>query len=956
MSLGVVLVLLERDGELRALRAAVDAGVRGSGRVVVVEGDAGAGKTTLLEWCREYAGDRGARVLSARGGVLEQTFAFGVARQLVEDPVARAPRVERETLLAGSAALVAPLLGALTPADAPAPATIDRLQARHGLYWLVTGLAEQRPLALIVDDAHWCDEASLDWLVYLARRIEELPIVLILAVRVGEAGASAELLAAIAGEPVGEEITIAPLSPSGTADLLAARYASPVAPDFAAACHARTGGNPHFLSELTTELIAEGVEPVTATVELMEGLLPERVSGVTLMRIGRLPADAVAVARALSVLGPSAALAHVATLAGLDEQAAIHAADTLIAGRVLAPSPPLRFVHPLVGSVVYDDLSPVRRAADHKRAALLLRDAGADAEHVASQLIRAEPAGDTWVVECLRAAAGEAINRGSASTAVTLLRRAREEPPGSDSLASVQLMLGLAEALTGDPAGFASLQAALAASATPVERAHVALLLGRFWLLAGRTEAAVDVLAAAIDGLDRSERGLLLQLEAAFINAAHGNAALRERARSHLAAVRGAADEDSHPGRLVAVVAAYAATAAGDSVDEAIGLARTALRGELLLRETPLSPDVHLVPMSMLALCDELDEADARYAEAIAQARTTGSELAYAAAACLHSWTCFLLGRLADAELLARDALRIAGGSPTLGALARFATGHLACTLVERGETRAALEALGDQPAALIDTPDTSAHGVLFAGGRALFADRRPTEALAMLLACGKSSRAAGIENPAFLPWRSQAALAAHSIGEAARADELCAEEVTLARRFGARRPLGIALRAQGLIAGGEQGLALLGESVEILRESPARLERAHSRVAYGAALRRAGRRAEARELLADGLELAIACGAQSLAVHARTELGAGGARPRAHGRWDNDALTVSELRVCEMAAAGMSNPEIAQALFVTRGTVESHLHVAYRKLGISSRRALADALATHAAAAGAGA
>ena len=115
--------------------------------------------------------------------------------------------------------------------------------------------------------------------------------------------------------------------------------------------------------------------------------------------------------------------------------------------------------------------------------------------------------------------------------------------------------------------------------------------------------------------------------------------------------------------------------------------------------------------------------------------------------------------------------------------------------------------------------------------------------------------------------------------------------------------------------------------------------------MAGGAALRRAGRRADARAPLTEGLDLAERCGATPLAAHAREELAAAGARPHAHARGGRDTLTAAELRVCRLAADGMSNPEIAQALFITRGTVESHLHVAYRKLGISSRTALAKAL-----------
>ncbi|HEX3910229.1 MAG TPA: hypothetical protein VHW67_05955 [Solirubrobacteraceae bacterium] len=162
---------------------------------------------------------------------------------------------------------------------------------------------------------------------------------------------------------------------------------------------------------------------------------------------------------------------------------------------------------------------------------------------------------------------------------------------------------------------------------------------------------------------------------------------------------------------------------------------------------------------------------------------------------------------------------------------------------------------------------------------------RRPDEALELLPATGRLSESFGIFNPAFLPWRSLAAYALHELGEDSQALDLSTAELALARRFRARRPLGVALRAQGLLVGGEDGLALLRESTEVLSGSGASLERAHAFVPLGAALRRAGRRAEAREPLAQGFELAERCGATPLAKLAREELGAGGARPRAEGR-----------------------------------------------------------------------
>jgi DNA-binding CsgD family transcriptional regulator len=154
-----------------------------------------------------------------------------------------------------------------------------------------------------------------------------------------------------------------------------------------------------------------------------------------------------------------------------------------------------------------------------------------------------------------------------------------------------------------------------------------------------------------------------------------------------------------------------------------------------------------------------------------------------------------------------------------------------------------------------------------------------------------------------------------------------------------------VALRTRGLLDGGESGIATQRESVEVLRGSPSRLELAKSLVELGAALRRANRRVDSREPLHEGLDLADSCAATALARRARDELAATGARPRKVMLTGAASLTASERRICEMAAAGMSNPEIAQALFVTIKNVEGHLTHAYRKLDIGSRRELAEAL-----------
>ncbi|HTT95087.1 MAG TPA: ATP-binding protein, partial [Solirubrobacterales bacterium] len=159
-------LLLERERELERLRAGVSAAAGGAGRVILVEGDPGVGKTALLAAAAEVAGGGGLTVLRARGGELEATSGFGIVQQLLERVVVDAGPDRDDGLLSGAAALAAAPLG-LAPADLP----MDPAQARHGLYWLLANLAEREPLALLVDDAQWADAPSLDWLLYLARRL-----------------------------------------------------------------------------------------------------------------------------------------------------------------------------------------------------------------------------------------------------------------------------------------------------------------------------------------------------------------------------------------------------------------------------------------------------------------------------------------------------------------------------------------------------------------------------------------------------------------------------------------------------------------------------------------------------------------------------------------------------------------------------------------------------------------
>jgi ATP/maltotriose-dependent transcriptional regulator MalT len=270
---------------------------------------------------------------------------------------------------------------------------------------------------------------------------------------------------------------------------------------------------------------------------------------------------------------------------------------------------------------------------------------------------------------------------------------------------------------------------------------------------------------------------------------------------------------------------------------------------------------------------------------------------------------------------------------------------YLADVLTNRGELDEAQRSL-DQ-LGLPEQVAESGHLIFFLGARGWLrhARRDFAGAAADFEQLGNCMGAFDMHNPAVLAWRSHLALALLGLERREEALELAREEVELARAWGAPRPVGVALRVQGLAEGGAEGIETLRESLAVLEGSSARLERARTMAALGAALRRANKRAEARELLKEALDVAVRSGAQPLVEHAEAELAATGARPRRLLLSGVESLTASERRVAAFAAQGLSNKDIAQALFVTTKTVELHLSNVYRKLGIGSRTELPQAL-----------
>jgi predicted ATPase len=229
-SVGVPLV--EREGEIAQLEALLEAAGSGAGRTTLVEAAAGLGKSRLLEELRARASHRGSKVLRARGSELEQEFSFGVVRQLFDGVSGEGPAGR---ILAGE-----------EPAHA-AHGPDEAFRSLHALYWLAAELATSHgPLLLSIDDVHWADEPSLRWLSFLARRVDELRILVVAAHRPLAPAAESPLIAGIASDPGTFVLRLRPLSEAAVGQLVRATLTPDADEAFCRACHYATGGNPLF--------------------------------------------------------------------------------------------------------------------------------------------------------------------------------------------------------------------------------------------------------------------------------------------------------------------------------------------------------------------------------------------------------------------------------------------------------------------------------------------------------------------------------------------------------------------------------------------------------------------------------------------------------------------------------------------------------------------------------------
>ena len=929
--------LLERERELAELDAAIAAARAGDGSLVAIEAAAGLGKTRLLHAARERGDTAGMRVLAARATELERDFPFALMRQLLEPALAPLDASVREALFEGAAGAARGALG-----FGREEATPETFAVLHGIYWLAAALADQRPLLLAVDDAHWSDAASLDALAFLLPRLEELPLLLVLACRPDEAGAHSSL-ARIATDPLARRLTPGALSSTGASTLLAEQIGQPPEPVFAATCHEVSGGNPFLLCELARTLAAEQISPAAAQAPRVRELVPERVSRTVQVRLSRLSTVAQAVAKAVVVLGDDADGQLVAAFTELDEALVARAADELRGAAILDADATLRFIHPLVRTALSGELPAGERAAAHARAVVLLRARGASAQQLATHLLATDPRGERAAAEALLEAARAALSTGAPRSAAAYLTRALREPAPEDLRPRVLSSLITAGIRASDPELFASAlpEVLSALEDDPALRVRWGGKLTIWMILNGRGADAPPLIERAIAIADEqgdAEAGFRLQAQLNLL-ARRSLPAARARLLPYVDRI----PADSASGRLAAALEAewhaYDGTA-----EDAIAAARRALAhdGRIFIEQPEFFAPGR--PVLVLRYADRLDEAQRAADWALAYARQRGATPELVAALWMQGSLACSRGDLAAAETDVRHALEIARlGQLWAGELLMRAL--LAGVLVMRGELDAAEQEI-EAGGLTGHIPEVFLYSIVLASrGQLRYEQGRLEEAAADLLELDRLSKGWGAIGAAAPPARICAARVLVALGERERAHAKAQAALAHARHWGAPTLQGYALRTVAMTVNGAERLATLEEAVAMLEGSPSRLELAEAQADLGAALRRSGRRTDARPPLREALALARRCGASGLARRAYDELAATGERVRRYTPIGVESLTPSERRVAQMAASGMTNRQIAQTLYVTIKTVETHLAAVYDKLGIRSRRELPAAL-----------
>ncbi len=906
------LSLFERASQLAAVREALASARAGRGAFVALTGEAGTGKTAVLDAAASLAA--GFRVAWARGSVPEQDLPFAYVEQWLG--------LDRRT---------APHLALATGPDDEALHLIERRAALFGQARAeLRRAASAGPLLVLLDDLHWADPDSLAVVGFLARRLRSLPVAVVAAMRPWPDGAATMVRHLAAEVPVASE-RLAPLGPEATAIMMSGILGQPLDVDVAWRAWAITKGNPLLVAHAARSVALDGGLPRPGA-----GSAAAMQTALLLRHLAGLPDHAVTAARAIAVVGGMAPLGVGRAVADLPAEVFADGVDILLLAGVLreAGSSRVAFSHDLLASAVYGDMAPARRRLLHERAFAALVGM-ADAEAAAPHAVAADLVGEPLAVAVLRDAGEAALRSGALDSGLARLRSAVDL---SGAVPPASLLERYARALfvAGQPAEAVEVWRRLLGRRAPeVGRDDLLVGAAQAQAYAGDLDGALAAYDDAVAGFGRRgplPPGLVLE-RCHVVWEIEGPAAALQALDVDL----GPAPRSEHREQLQAARSSYRLHCGDRS-----GLAELARCAAAARRRLERGEPVEVASHNVLfmyagaaAALEQFDDAAAVVDEGVGRFTSQGALWATCPLEVVRIGMLLRLGRPADA-LAAADAVEARGATAPL--LAGYVAALRAWALSwlgrhdEADDVRQSLPPAGTRPW-MVDVVAalSEAKGLLATGQAGAAADVH--ESVASRL------ERLGVAEPGLVPWAADAAESWLADGRLDRVERLVQHlQVPSAQRW----PLMVATAARAGLAEArgddEEADRLYRAAAAMAPVNP--LDRAGVLVRHGSWLRRRRQPVAARALLAEALQVAEAAGAADLAVAAQAELTAAGGRRRRSGP-EGLALTPQQARVARLAVSGATTREIADALRVSPRTVETHLAVVYRKLGVRSKAEL---------------
>lgn len=917
--------LIERVTELEQARGVLEGAAGGGGELLLVSGTAGIGRSALVRRTAEMARAMGMAVLTASPTPVSSSLTYALVRDWLTDHARR--ELKGDPPFDGPALELAQALsGAAWAVEGWTLADLD-----HALTWTLKGLAESQPLLLVVDDVQWADVGSVQLLDLLSARIQQLPATLLLGHRAGEPPTAAHVLDRIGARA--RRLDLEPLSEAGVAELLRGAGNPPMS---ARELHRLTGGVPFLVREVLRSGGREGT--------------PRSVVAAVTEQLDRLGPRAVALARAAAVLGDEAERGSLAALTGIEPE---QLADTLAvldeAGILEVDGWLARPARPLLAEAILSSMTPSTRSELHRAAARHLLSGDKPRRLVAAHLVHTLPGGDQDLVELLRATGEEALADGAPQVAARQLLRAVAEtgPDGADvGLLTRAASAHLAAGLRDD--AYELWSRALDRAEDPVVRARLLADVGDVQMTMGHTADAAASYRTAIGALtdaghsDDSRELRHLRVRIGLTRTMYDGAAT-DLDDTATAVLEQPVTDDTHTDRLLCALTAADLAVRSVDRERARDLALRALGAGALLAEETSERIGFYVATSVLTWTDSYAEALHALDAAVADARDRGSVLGLAGASYYRGLVHFRQGRMKEALSDLAPALQLReGGWPDFADPA-LAVAALAEAALGRLDAARALEPVLRAAAArgqFAGAPLIAAVGVV----RAAHGDHeRALEDYARAARLMGDHR----DNASIVQWRELSAWSSAALGRVGEARALGEEALDHARRWGAPRALGFALRTLARVSPVEDALTYLAEAEQLFERVDCGdqlvltwIQRAQVLLTEDPASR-----AEAVGVLRRARERARAAGLVPITARATRMLVRAGETVVEEHEDGMLPLTPGERRVVELAAAGHTNRQIAHQLFVTVKAVEWHLSNAYRKLGISSRTELPGVL-----------